>query len=254
MAPSATLSIFVPEVGETVFQDAGKGAKVFTTNNGTFIQSGIIPGPKGSINNLDIKGPTSGDTKTTISGKTNDVSYVGNSDANAVNLFGKSTDLTLDLKEGNDQLLSTNVVDGFVSLGEGDNKVISGPVKDSFLTSGSGADEVIILGNTTSTTFATGGGDDTLLFGGAVKNVNIAAGQGADEISFYDKVQKTRIDLGGDSDIDTVFISAKTDLGKGVVITGAGNGDRLVIGGEEYVYNADNSAFISSTNDSVTFG
>lgn len=254
MAPSATLSIFVPEVGDSVSHDTSMGAKVFTTNNGSVVQTRIVPGSGGSISNLDIKGPTSGDTKTTISGRTNNVSYVGNDDANTTTLLGKSSDLTLDLKGGDDKLISTKVVDGFVSLGEGDNSVVSGPVKDSFVTSGNGNDEITILGKTTSTSIFTGGGDDTLIFGGAVKGVNIALDQGADEISFFDKIEKTRIDLGGDSDVDTVFMNSKNGLGKGVVITGAGTGDLLVIGGEEYVYNANESAFISKTDDSITFG
>jgi hypothetical protein len=54
--------------------------------------------------------------------------------------------------------------------------------------------------------------------------------------------------------MDKVIVNSKADLGKGVRITGAGEDDKLIIGGEEYAYKENQQAFISSSNDSITFG
>ena len=43
------------------------------------------------------------------------------------------------------------------------------------------------------------------------------------------------------------------DIGQGTRIVGAGEGDQLIIGGEEYVYSMDQSAFVNG-DDSITFG
>jgi hypothetical protein len=247
--------MFVPPVGEIDIQKSG-GVKAFTTNDGKTVDSWVVPGASGAIKNLDIKGPASGDTNTTVFGKTKDVSFLGNKDDNTATFVGKSKDLQADMGAGNDQVVTfSKSVGSFISLGQGDNKAIAGgDLKDAFFSSGSGKDDLKLFGKVSSSTFTTGGGDDSLIFGGTVKGSKILVGDGADKVVFSDKVQNTNIDLGGDNSIDKVIVNSAGDLGKGVRITGAGEGDQLIIGGEEYVYNDNQQAFISGHGDTIHFG
>jgi hypothetical protein len=253
MAPSSTLSIFVPEVGDRVTQDP-PGVRVATSRTSDLIQSRIFSGSGRTIEDLNIKGPSTGNTRTTFNGDVENVSYRGNSSDNNVTILGESEDVTLDLGGGNDTLISSGIKDGFVSMGMGDDTMVTDDLKDSFATFSGGNDEAVILGDTRSTSLSMGSGNDTLVFGGDVRSVQIDMGEGADEIAFGGKVQKALIDLGGDEDMDVISFNSASDLRKGVVITGAGDGDVLLIGGEEYAFNSDEQAFISSHNDTITFG
>jgi hypothetical protein len=253
MAPSSTLSIFVPEVGGRVTQDP-PGITVTTSRTNDLMQSRIFADSGNPIEDLDIKGPSSGNTRTTFSGDVENVSFRGNSNDNNVTILGESEDLKLDLGSGNDRLTSSDVEDAFLSMGMGDDTMVTDDLKDSFVSFGGGNDEAVILGDTKSTSFSMGSGDDTLVFGGDVRSVQIDVGEGTDEIFFAGTVENAWIDLGGDEDIDIISFDSSSDFGSGVVISGAGDGDLLLIGGEEYVFNSDEQAFISSDNDTITFG
>ena len=196
MASSDTLSIFVPNPGETITQTTTSGARVLTSLNGDTVNSRIFPNQGRNISDVGIQEPSSGDTRTTFSGASRDTSYIGNGDDNTVTFTG----------------------------------------------------------NASNTTVSTGGGDDTLIFGGKVTGSTFLLGLGADVIDFSARVQNTWIDLGNDTAVDQVFFNTRSDLGVGTQIFGAGDGDLLIIGGEEYTFDDSQTAFISNQGDSITFG
>lgn len=254
MASSDTLSIFVPSPGETITQTTESGAKVLTRLNGDTVNSRVFPNDGSSISDVGIKEPSSGDTRTTFSGASNDTSYIGNGDDNTVTFTGDAENTTIRTGDGDDTLIATDIAKGTISLGNGDNTAITGALENTSFISGSGDDSFTVLDDVDSSRISSGAGDDTLIFGGKVTNSNFFLGRGADILDFSSEVTNTFIDLGNDSDIDMVFFNARSDIGNGTQIFGAGDGDLLIIGGEEYSYDGSEMAFISSSNDSIIFG
>ncbi len=254
MASSDTLSIFVPNPGETITQTTTSGARVLTSLSADTVNTRVFPNKGRSIDDVGIKEPTTGDTRTTFSGATKDISYTGNADDNTVTLTGNARNAAVSMGAGDDTLIATDITKSAISLGSGDNTAITGALKDTSITAGAGADSITITDKADSARISTGAGDDTLIFGGKVNGSTVLLGQGADVVDFSAKVQNTWIDLGNDTAVDQVFFNVKGDLGSGTQIFGAGDGDLLIIGGEEYTFDYSQTAFISTQGDSITFG
>lgn len=254
MASSNTLSIFVPQTGVTTTETTTSGAKVLTSLNSDTVNTRVFPNKGRSIDDVGIKEPTSGDTRTTFSGASKDTSYIGNGDDNTVTYTGNAKNAFISTGGGDDTLIATDISKGTISLGSGDNTAVTGALKDITLTAGSGADSFTITDKADSVRISTGAGDDTLIFGGKVNGSTVLLGQGADVVDFTAKVSNTWIDLGNDADIDQVAFFSKQDIGSGTQIFGAGDGDLLIIGGEEYSFDYSQTAFISTQGDSITFG
>ena len=254
MASSDTLSIFVPNPGETITKTTTSGARVLTSLNGDTVNSRIFPNQGRNISDVGIQEPSSGDTRTTFSGASRDTSYIGNGDDNTVTFTGNARNTTVSTGGGDDTLIATDITRGTISLGTGDNTAITGALKDTTMTAGSGADSFTITDKADSVRISAGAGDDTLIFGGKVTGSTFLLGLGADVIDFSARVQNTWIDLGNDTAVDQVFFNTRSDLGVGTQIFGAGDGDLLIIGGEEYTFDDSQTAFISNQDDSITFG
>ncbi|WP_216905109.1 hypothetical protein [Synechococcus sp. CCY 0621] len=254
MASSDTLSIFVPTPGDTITQTTTSGARVLTSLSADTVNTRVFPNKGRSIEDVNIKEPTTGDTRTTFSGASKDISYAGNADDNTVTFTGNSRNTSISTGAGDDTLIATDITRGTISLGSGDNTAITGALKNTTMTSGAGADSYTITGKADSVRISAGAGDDTLIFGGKVSDSTILLGKGADVLDFSNKVQNTWIDLGNDAVVDQVFFNVKGDLGNGTQIFGAGDGDLLIIGGEEYTFDTSQTAFISTQGDSITFG
>ena len=260
MASSDTLSVFVPNAGDPPAEQMINGARVVTTSDGF---STIFPNAGKFIQDVGVQVPTSGDTDTTFKGPSRDTSFIGNDDDNTVTYSAWAKDATVSTGDGSDIFSSKFMTKGDISLGEGDNEVDIAGTRRTSISSGSGDDTFNIDGNVKALDLDTGSGDDSLLFGGNVFGSSIKLGDGADFVEFSSLVRNTEIDLGKDplsdgpdSYIDTITFSSKDDILKGTRIVNAGEGDQLIIGGEEYVFDANQSAFISNTdpNDSITFG
>ncbi|MEA5443885.1 hypothetical protein [Cyanobium gracile] len=221
---------------------------------GDTLNTRIFPNSGRNINDVGVKEPSAGDTRTTFGGASKDTSYIGNADDNAVTYTGDAKNAFISTGAGDDTLIASDISKSTISLGNGNNTAITGAVKDTTFTSGTGADSYTILDNANSVKISSGAGDDTLIFGGKVNDGTFLLGRGADVLDFSGKVQNTWVDLGNDFDIDQVYFNAKADIGNGTQIFGAGDGDLLIIGGEEYSYDIDQSSFISSAGDSITFG
>jgi Ca2+-binding RTX toxin-like protein len=254
MASSDTLSIFVPNPGLTTTHTTTSGARVFTSQSGEVTNTRVFPNKGRSIDDVGIKEPTTGDTRTTFSGPSKDTSYLGNADDNTVIFTGNAKNPSISTGAGDDTLIATDITKGTISLGSGDNTAITGALKNTTMTSGNGADSFTITDKADSVKISTGGGDDTLIFGGKVSDSTVLLGQGADVLDFSARVQNTWIDLGNDKAVDQVFFNAKGDIGNGTQIFGAGDGDLLIIGGEEYSFDTSQTAFISTKGDSISFG
>lgn len=255
MASSDTLSIFVPNPGETITQTTTSGARVLTSLSADTVNTRVFPNKGRSIEDVTIKEPTTGDTRTTFSGASKDISYAGNADDNTVTFTGNTRNTSISTGAGDDTLIATDITRGTISLGSGDNTAITGDLKNTTMTSGAGADSYTITGKADSVRISTGAGDDTLIFGGKVSDSTIMLGQGADILDFSAKVKDTWINLGeNDAAVDQVFFNTRGDLGNGTQIFGAGDGDLLIIGGEEYTFDTSQTAFISTQGDSITFG
>ncbi|MCP9834882.1 MULTISPECIES: hypothetical protein [unclassified Cyanobium] len=254
MASSDTLSIFVPNPGETISQTTDSGARVLTSLNGGTVNSRVFPNQGRKIDDVGIKEPSAGDTRTTFSRASKDTSYIGNGDDNTVTFTGNARNTTISTGAGDDTLIATDITKGTISLGTGDNTAITGALKDTTFSAGNGADSFTITDKADSVRISAGAGDDTLIFGGKVRRSTFLLGLGADVLDFSAKVQNTWIDLGNDSAIDMVFFNARGDIGNGTQIFGAGDGDLLIIGGEEYAFDYSQTAFISAQGDSITFG
>jgi hypothetical protein len=214
----------------------------------------VARNPTGTIENVGIKESTAGNTRTTFGGTSLDTSYIGNLGDNTVTFTGTATNPLISTGSGNDTLVANDISNGTISLGNGNNSAVTGGMQNTTVTSGTGADEVTILGDASSVKVSTSSGNDTLIFGGAVSNSTVFLGRGADMLDFSTAVQNTWVDLGNDADIDQVFFNARGDIGTGTQIFGADTGDLLIIGGEEYAFDTEQSAFISSQGDSITFG
>jgi hypothetical protein len=262
MASSDTLSIFVPDPGVTIVDTLPSGATVTSTGGEDGSVISTVTSESSPIENVGLsyessptfaKAFTSGDTSTTFVGASNLTSLTGTSGENIGIFQGKSNFSFVDLGDGDDTFTGSNVRRSSVDLGEGDNTLTVGQVNQATFTSGSGADEFTVTGNAKNLTIDSGAGDDTLIFGGTVGTSNFMLGEGADSISFDGLVRQTTIDLGGDTDIDTISFSSMADLGDRITVTGAGDGDLLVIGGEEYVYDSSVSGFVDGT-ETITFG
>jgi hypothetical protein len=229
MASSDTLGIFVPEV-------------LITPNSGNTIEDvGISFEPGLSPTTATFQGPS------------NLTSVIGNEGDNTAIFEGKSNFGLVDLGDGDDTFIGSNVRRSSVDLGDGDNALEAGPVSQAVFTSGSGDDEFTVTGLAKELTIDSGAGDDTLIFGGDVRTSTFLLGDGADSIEFDGSVRQTTIDLGSDTDIDTVSFNTKADFADRVEITGAGDGDLLVIGGDEYVYEDSVGGFVLGS-ETITFG
>lgn len=256
MASSDTLSIFVPNPGESISQTTESGARILTSLVGDTVNSRVFPNRGRDIADVGIKEPSAGGTRTTFSGASSDTSYIGNADDNAVTFTGNARNTSISTGGGDDTLVARDLDRSTVSLGEGDNTAVTGGLNRTTFTAGSGADSFTITDKADSVRISTGAGDDTLIFGGKVSGSTFLLGKGADVLDFAAKVQNTWIDLGNDTDIDIdmVFFNARGDIGNGTQIFGAGDGDLLIIGGEEYAFDYSQTAFISTQGDSITFG
>jgi len=230
MASSDTLGIFVPDLT-------------------------ILPNSGNTIENvgISIADPELSPTTTTFAGPSNLTSFIGNEGDNTAVFQGKSRSSFVDTEDGDDTFIASNVGRSSVDLGDGDNTLTAGPVSQAVFTSGSGNDEFTVTGNAKELTIDSGAGDDTLIFGGDVRTSTFLLGDGADSISFAGSVRQTTIDLGSDTDIDTVSFTSKAAFADRVVVTGAGDGDLLVIGGDEYVYDSSANGFVMGS-ETITFG
>ncbi len=256
MASSDTLSIFVPAAGTTITQTTTSGAKVTTSKFGDTLNTRVFPNDGKMIDDVGIKEPTTGKTRTTFGGPSKDTSYIGNADKNTVTYTGDAYSATIKTGGGDDKVVGNDFTNSTISLGGGDNSATTGGLFKTTLTSGSGADSYTILGNSKDVKISSGSGDDSLIFGGKVNDGTILLGKGADYLDFSAKVTNTWIDLGNDSNVDEVVFNSKADIGKGTAIFGSGENDLLIIGGEEYKFSEAKDAFISSIhpNDSIQFG
>jgi hypothetical protein len=252
MASSDTLSIFVPDPGETIVDTLPSGATVTSTGGEDGSVTSTVTSETTPIQNVGLAYQT-GVTETTFAGASNVTSLIGNSDVNTGIFQGKSNFSFVDLGDGDDTFTGTNVRRSSVDLGEGDNTLTVGQVNQATFTSGSGDDEFTVTGNAKNLTIDSGDGDDTLIFGGTVGTSNFMLGEGADSISFDGLVRQTTIDLGSDSVQDTISFSSMADLGDRITVTGASENDLLVIGGEEYFYDSSVSGFVNDT-ETITFG
>ena len=144
MASSDTLSIFVPDPGTTVTQTTSSGAKVLTSQTGDVTNSRVFPNKGRNINDVSIREPDSGDTRTVFSGASKDTSYLGNADDNRVVFTGNAKNTTISTGGGDDTLIANDINKGTISLGSGDNSAITGALKNTTFTAGSGADSFTI--------------------------------------------------------------------------------------------------------------
>ncbi|MCP9798815.1 hypothetical protein [Cyanobium sp. Lug-B] len=255
MASSDTLSLFVPDIGQTLTQTVN-GAEVVTGNLRDALRTQVFPNQEGRIRDVGIQAPESGDTTTRFLTRSEDTSLIGNADDNSIVFGAVANNAFISTAGGNDSVNVNSFIDGTIDLGEGNDVAVTGAFTDSSISAGAGADQVTIRRTATSVDVDMGTGDDTLIFGGKVLFSSIELGEGADVLRFNRSARNTSIDLGNDFDIDKVYFETRSDIASGTVITGAGEGDELIIGGSEYVFSAADSAFISTTDpgDSITFG
>ncbi len=254
MPSSNTLSVFVPAPGQTDTQMTESGAKVMTTKVAGDLNTTVYPNQEGAIDDVGLKMPTTGDTRTTFFGDTStDTSFIGNGDDNSVTFTGDATDTFINTGDGDDSVTAAAISNGMISLGDGDNSAVTGALDSTSISAGIGDDFIAILDDANSVRVSTSSGNDTLIFGGNVSQSSIFLGKGADVLSFSGSVETTFVDLGNDAKLDQVFFSSKDDIGMGTEIFGAGDGDLLIIGGEEYVFDSDQMSFISD-DDTITFG
>jgi hypothetical protein len=255
VASSDTLSLFVPDIGQTVTQTVN-GAEVFTANRRDALRTQVFANENGRIADVGIQAPESGDTTTRFNARSEDTSLIGNADDNSIFFGAVANNAFISTAGGEDSVVVNSFIDGTIDLGEGDDVAVTGAITDSTIAAGTGADQVTIRRTATSVDVDMGTGDDTLIFGGRVLSSSIAMGEGADVLRFNGSARNTSIDLGNDFDVDKVYFETRADIASGTVITGAGEGDELIIGGNEYIFNAAESAFISTTDpgDSITFG
>lgn len=187
----------------------------------------------GDIRDFIFEVPAGTITNTVFNAKAVNSTFTGNDESNRVEFTEKARGLNFSSGAGADEVIFDKSIGSDVNLGEGNDDIsATNKVKDSTIDAGSG--------------------DDSLVFGGIVRGSDILGGEGADTFTFKDKIKDVSIDLGGDDgSSDTIKIKSLDDI-KGLVITGADQGDVLIIGGEEYGFDPSSGGWVSG-NDTLFF-
>lgn len=232
------------ESGFTVTTDPSKPG----TNNLEVIQSGA------TLQGANTDGST-----------ISHLEVVGNTSANRLELSSDSADATVSRLQaqfagGEDVLnINGNIQNSEIRLGTGNDRFLTtGQLRGgSSLITGGGDDFVRFQGPDSGvfdSSVSMGQGDDTLIFGGVVRNSNINLGSGADFVRFSGNAFNTVLALGGDTDQDTVRLSATGNY-ETLRIVGADESDVLFIGSAEYSYQAGSNEWVNidDPNDIRTF-
>jgi hypothetical protein len=233
---ATTIDQFAPPAGGESFD--------FTSADGTNVsgsfdvdtntQTVAISTEGGVLNEVGIQVVEGIDSTTIFEGKTVNSVFNGNNEINTVFFTDKVKDTSVNTGAGNDIIQFEKSVGVDLDAGEGDDIAETGS-------------------KVKNTNIDMGAGNDLLVFGGTVRDANIAGGEGADTFEFFGKIKNTTVDLGGnDGSVDTIKISSFDDIKDGVVITGAEEGDVLIIGDEKYSYDPNTDSW-TSPNDTLVF-
>ncbi|MFY8149379.1 MAG: hypothetical protein ACOVNL_09205 [Prochlorococcaceae cyanobacterium] len=180
--------------------------------------------------------------------------FTGSAQNNQVFFGGDTTGAQVSTGSGNDKIEFSGALRGVFETGEGVDKIrADGEAKDVSMALGQGQDKMRSLDTFKRSSVDAGDGDDTLVFGGRVRGADIFGGAGSDTYLFKDRVRETNIDLGGnDLAIDQLTFSGPQTADQlqaaGIVITGAEDGDLLIIGGDEYGFDSTTGGWVSGTD------
>ncbi|QPN65815.1 hypothetical protein [Synechococcus sp. CBW1006] len=200
----------------------------------TNTQTATISNPSGVLNEVGVQIVEGTQSTTIFDGKTVNSTFNGNDESNTVTFTGKVKDSSVVTGDGNDIIQFDKSVGGDFEAGEGDDTLES----DSKVK---------------NTNIDMGNGDDSLVFGGTVRGASISGGDGADSFEFFGKIKNTTVDLGGnDGSVDTIRISNLDDIKDGFIITGAEEGDLLIIGDQTYNYDPTTDSW-TSPDDTLRF-
>ncbi|MEB3264403.1 MAG: hypothetical protein VKJ66_08540 [Synechococcus sp.] len=235
------------------------------TTNGTQVVGTFVP--DANQQNVVISPPQSGEplvdvgvqvnpgvnSVTTFSASSINSVFSGSELNNQVFFDGDAVNAQVNTGAGNDRVEFNGALGGFVDLGDGTDKIRSqGQFKDVEANFGTGRDRLRALEDVRRSSIDAGEGDDTLVFGGDVRRADLFGGAGADTFTFRGTVRNTNIDLGGtDGGADVIDFRNQTAeqlQSAGIVISGADEGDKLVIGGDEYLYDSQSDGWVSGTD------
>lgn len=190
-----------------------------------------------SATDSEIKGFAVG-----ASGESDFVKLIGNGGRSVMGLvanMGGGDDRLVIGKAKGDQAASTR--QSSIDMGDGNDVFRNfGPFRNSSFEGGAGNDSAEFASSAkravVGSTIDMGDGDDTLVFGGTVKDSSISLGTGADTATFEGNINNVTLDLGGpDGATDVVNIAGGASI-SGLQITGAEEGDVLIIGSSEYSF------------------
>jgi hypothetical protein len=172
----------------------------------------------------------------TVEGNVGQSGFEMGADSDVLVIAGEVKDTSLSVGDGNNKLRSERIAFSTYDANDGNNKTVLDGArtvsKDSTFTSGSGKDVFKFKGNVKGSLIAPGEGRDTLIFGGKIKN--------------------TQIDLGGDGVKDTIKIKDGLESVKSLRITGADDGDVLIIGSSEFEYSTADALWVSTDDPNET--
>lgn len=130
-----------------------------------------------------------------------------------------------------------------------------GEIEDATLEIGSAEDGggqdsfTSFLRDVEDTHFLGNEADNAVRFFRDVDDSNIELGGGADRVAFFGDVEDTTIDLGeDDGEVDEIFIRRFADVDN-LTITGADDGDLLIIGGQEFTFDFAKGGFVDDDGD-----
>jgi len=182
------------------------------------------------------------DNKVAIASKTayNKVAIASNSifnfgdGDNTLQVKGGASNLTVYSDNGVDNIsVQGSVLSAGVNIQTGsanDTVTIGGTATNSTINTATGSDTIRVAGNVTNSTFNAGTGADVLVFGGTAKTnvaINLGGADGAIDRITFNKAGVTLNDLSG------------------VKITGASNGDLLIIGSTQFTYNSAANSWVN---------
>ena len=199
----------------------GSGSDKFTVNGGA---SNVTVDAGVGADNIEVKGNTSGST------------FLAGNDNDNLIFRGNVTNSTVIGGAGNDSFTFRESVNGSTIIGDSgrDSITFSNAVTNSGINSGDDNDTIRFNSSVNTTNIATGSGKDLLIFGGTINAV-------------------TNVNLGGqDGAIDTIEIARGVAYG-GLKITGASQGDILIIGSTKYTYNPLSDKWINPSKSPLTF-
>ena len=198
----------------------------------------------------------SGKDRLTINGGVSNINVDAGSGADTIEARANTSGSTFLMGSDNDFItFSRDVANSSVTGGSGNDSMTFGGIVSGTTLVGDAGKDVFTFSRAVSNSDVNSGDDnDTIRFNNSVGSTQISTGAGKDLLVFGGTINAgTQVNLGGqDNAIDTIQIASGVTYG-GLKITGASQGDILIIGSTKYTYNPLADKWTNPSKSPLTF-